>query len=201
MLTDFDKDQVTLVKPDGQIIKEDIPALVTGDMILTSDDSLPLEVGDHLLRKLPNGLVEDYEVINPKFYNVGSDSHFQIDVKKAGMPKEQSSVVQGITAHFSGSNARLNINSTDNSTNFAADLSVERLRDFVDQVRPVISQLPEEGRTVIENQLTIIEEEATKPKPSKMSVLGALQSIKSIAEGASGNLVAAGIISLIGALL
>ena len=62
MLRDFNKDRITLVKADGQVAKEDIPALVTGDMIFTADQSLPLEVGDHLLRELPNGLVEDYEV-------------------------------------------------------------------------------------------------------------------------------------------
>ncbi|WP_299075440.1 hypothetical protein [uncultured Ruegeria sp.] len=201
MLKDFNKDRVTLVKSDGKVVKEDIPALVTGDMVFTSDQSLPLEVGDHLLRKLPNGLVEDYEITNPKFFNVGSDSHFHIDVRKAGSPKEVSTVVQGITAHFTGSNARLNINSTDNSTNISADFSQEQLRDFIQQVRPVISQLPTDSRDVVDAQLVTLEEEAEKAKPSKVRVLGALQSIKSVAEGASGNLVAAGIISLLGALL
>lgn len=200
MLRDFNKDRVTLVKADGEVAKEAIPALVTGDMIFTADQSLPLEVGDHLLRELPNGLVEDYEITNPKFYNVGSDSHFQIDVRKAGSPEEQTSVIQGITNHFSGANSRVNINSTDNSINISADFSQEQLRDLVDQIRPVISQLPEDRREIVDAQLVVIDEEAQKPTPSKMRVLSALQSIKTAAEGASGNLVAAGIISLIGSL-
>ena len=196
MLRDFNKDRITLVKADGQVAKEDIPALVTGDMIFTADQSLPLEVGDHLLRELPNGLVEDYEVTNPKFYNVGSKAHFQIEVRKDGAPKEQTSVIQGITNHFSGANSRVNINSTDNSINISADFSQAQLKDLVDQIRPVIAQLPEDGREIIDAQLVVIDEEAQNPVPSKMRILGALQAIKTVAEGASGNLVAAGIISL-----
>lgn len=203
MLSDFKKDKVTLVKADGTVAKEHIPALVTGEMIFTADKALPVEVGDYLLRTLPNGLVEKYEVTNPKYYDVGHgrDAHFQIDVTRAGSPQARAAVVQGITNNFSGPNSRVNINSTDNSINVSADFSSKQLHDFVEQVRPVLSQLPEDSQQIIEAQLVTIEEEADKPTPTKMRVLSALQSIKSVAEGASGNLVAAGIISLIGALL
>ena len=153
MLRDFNEDRVTLVKSDGKISREDVPVLVTGDMVFAADQTLPLEVGDHLLRKLPNGLVEDYVIIDPKFYNVGQDSHFQIEVRKAGAPKAQEIVIQGITNHFMGSNARVNMNSIDNSINISADFSPEKLRDFIDQVRPVVSHLPEGGRDIIEAHL------------------------------------------------
>lgn len=203
MLGDLNKDKVTLVKADGTVAKEQVPALVTGEMIFTADKTLPVEVGDYLLRNLPNGLVEKYEVTNSMYYDVGHglDAHFQIDVARAGSPQAQAAVVQGITNNFNGPNSRVNINSTDNSINVSADLSSEQLHDFIKQVRPVISQLPADGQEIIEAQLVAIEEEANKPTPTKMRVLSALQSIKSVAEGASGNLVAAGIISLIGALL
>lgn len=203
MLRDFNKDKVTLVKADGTVAKEQVPALVTGNQIFSADKTLPVEVGDYLLRNLPNGLVEKYEVTNPKYYDVGHglDAHFQIDVTRAGSPQEQTAVVQGITNNFNGPNSRVNINSTDNSINVSAEFSSKQLHDFVEQVRPVLSQLPEESQQIIEAQLVNIEEEADKPTPKKMRVLSALQSIKSVAEGASGNLVAAGIISLIGALL
>lgn len=203
MLRDFNKDKVTLVKADGTVAKEQVPALVTGEMIFTADKTLPVEVGDYLLRNLPNGLVEKYEVTNPKYYDVGHslDAHFQIDVARAGSPQAQAAVVHGITNNFNGPNSRVNINSTDNSINVSADFSSKQLHDFVEQVRPVLSQLPEDSQQIIEAQLVTIEEEADNPTLTKMRVLSALQSIKSVAEGASGNLVAAGIISLIGALL
>lgn len=202
MLRDLKKDKITLVKADGTVAKEHVPALVTGNMIFTTDIQLPVEVGDYLLRNLPNGLVEKYEVRNPRYYDVGHglDAHFQIDVARAGTPQAQAAVVQGITNNFTGPNSRVNINSTDNSVNISADFSLDQLRDFIDQVRPVLSQLPEDGREVVKAQLITIEEETGKPTPEKMRVLSALQSIKSVAEGASGNLVAAGIISLIAAL-
>lgn len=203
MLRQFNRDKVTLVKADGTVANEQIPALVTGEMIFTADKTLRVEVGDYLLRNLPNGLVEKYEVTNPKFYDVGrgQGAHFQIDVTRVGSPQVRAAVVQGITNNFSGPNSRVNINSTDNSINVSADFSSKQLHDFVEQVRPVLSQLPEDSQQIIEAQLVTIEEEADKPTPTKMRVLSALQSIKSVAEGASGNLVAAGIISLIGALL
>lgn len=203
MLSDFNKDKVTLVKADGAVVKEQVPALVTGDMIFTADKQLPVEIGDYLLRNLPNGLVEKYEVRNPKYYDVGHgvDAHFQIEVARAGSPQAQATVVQGITNNFTGPNSRVNINSTDNSVNVSADFSSEQLRDFIEQIRPVLSKLPEGSQEIVEAQLVIIEEEVEKPAPAKMRVLSALQSIKSVAESASGNLVAAGIISLIGTLI
>jgi len=203
MQTDFNSDRVTLVKSDGHVTRKDILALVVGDKIFTADETLPLEVGDHLLRQLPNGLVEDYEIINPRFFNEpeGFESHFQIEVQKVGTPKAKKSVIQGITNNFTGPNARVNMHSIDNSINVSSEFSPEQLRNFIDQVRPVISHLPEENQGVVDAQLSIIEDEANKQQPSKMLVLGALQSIKSIAEGASGNLVAAGVIHVINILL
>jgi hypothetical protein len=203
MLNDFNADKVTLVKADGTVAKEQVPALVTGKKIFTEDKTLPVEVGDYLLRSLPNGLVEKYEVTNPNYYDVGlgADAHFQIEVTRAGSPQEHAKAVQGITNNFNGPNSRININSTDNSINVSADFSSEQLNDFIEQVRPVLSQLPADSGQLIEAQLITIEEEAGRSTPKKMRVLSALQTIKSVAEGASGNLVATGILSLIGSLL
>ena len=44
MLSDLNKDKVTLVKSDGTVAKEQIPALVTGEMIFTADKTLPVEI-------------------------------------------------------------------------------------------------------------------------------------------------------------
>ncbi|WP_162683449.1 hypothetical protein [Rhodobacteraceae bacterium DSL-40] len=203
MLRDFNKDKITLVKTDGSVAKEHVSALVTANMIYTTDIQLPVEVGDYLLRNIPNGLVEKYEVRNPQYYDAGHviPAHFQIEVVRAGKSQAQTAVVQGITNNFTGPNSRVNINSTDNSINISSDFSSDQLRDFIKQVKSVLPQLPEGSRELIEGQLIAIEEEAEKPTPAKMRVISALRSIKSVAEGASGNLVAAGIISLIARLL
>jgi len=199
MMNDFNKDRVTLVKKTGEVEKENVPALVVRDMIFTADETLRVEVGDHILRKLPNGLVEDYEVKEPTFFDLdaGTSSHFQIKVVRTGSPAEQMTVVQDIINNFHGSNARVNINSTDNSTNVSTDFSADQIKGFVSQVRPVLAHLPDDVRGLVEAQISVLEGESSKPAPSLLEVRGALQSIKSVAEGASGNLVATGIIGLL----
>ena len=107
-------------------------------------------------------------------------------------------MIKQSTIKMTGDNARININSTDNSINVSADFSSEQLHKFIKQVRSVLSQLPESSHKIIEHQLVIIEKEANKTKPEKLSVYSALQSIKSIAETASGNIAATTIINMIG---
>lgn len=95
-------DRVTLVKKDGSVAKDEIQCLVTKGQIQIYDPTLPIEVGDHLLRKLPNGLVEDYVVEYPQLHSgLGSISAFYIiEVKRTDTPASQpSTVIQSITAH------------------------------------------------------------------------------------------------------
>ncbi len=111
---------------------------MTGTTIFVADETFPVEVNDHLLRKLPSGLVEDYIVVDPGFYSkslVDIDSHFQIKVRKHGSPASKGSVVQGITNNFHGANSRVNINSVDNSINVSASISSEKIADFISQLR------------------------------------------------------------------
>lgn len=203
MLRDFNKDRISLVKESGEVSQEDMPALVTGSTIFVADDTFPVEVNDHILRTLPNGLVEDYVVVDPVFYSkalVGMDSHFQIKVRKHGAPASKKSVVQGITNNFHGPNSRVNINSTDNSVNISASISVEQISSFLAQLRPVVEHLPDEAQSLVQKQIEVLEEEERKDSPSQLRVRGALNSIKTVAEGASGNLVATGIQGLITSL-
>jgi hypothetical protein len=57
---DMMRDKVTLVKADGTVARQNIKAQVSAGEIITFDADLPLEPGDHFLRSLPSGLVEDY---------------------------------------------------------------------------------------------------------------------------------------------
>jgi len=58
-------DRVTLVKEDGTVEKENIPAMVQPGKVFMDDSTLPIQPGDRLLRSLPSGLVEEYIVLNP----------------------------------------------------------------------------------------------------------------------------------------
>lgn len=194
---------VTLVKPDGTVI-ENIPAHVQSKLIIITDETVPIEVGDHLLRELNNGLSDDFIVENYAHYDhkiVGMDSHAQIKVRRRGSPSKQGTIIHNITNNITstqhGDHSKINIQSTDNSQNKVMTISSEQLRQFVDEVSPVLGQLPDGQRQIIEGELTTLENESTKTEPSQMKTRGALQSIKIAAEGAAGNLVAAGIVSLI----
>jgi hypothetical protein len=202
MFRELINDKVTLVKADGTVVREDIPAHVQPKLILIEDVTVPLEMGDHLLRKLNNGNVEDFIVDDPAFCAKirGVPDHFQVKVRRSGGASPERTVIQSITNNFEGPNSRVNINSTDNSTNVVQEISADKLKDFLSEVRPVLGHMPDTEREKIRSQLVILEEEANKEKPSQLTARGALQTIKTVAEGATGNLVASGIVGLITSL-
>jgi hypothetical protein len=204
MVKDLIDSLVTLVKPDGKVI-ENIPAHVQSKLIIITDETIPIEIGDHLLRKLNNGLSDDFIVENYAHYDhniMGMDSHAQIKVRRSGSPSNQATIIHNVTNNNitntqHGDHSKINVQSTDNSQNKITTISSTQLKKFVDEVTPVLGQLPDGQRRIIEVELTTLEQESAKAEPSQMKIRGALQAIKSAAEGAAGNLVAAGIISLI----
>jgi hypothetical protein len=108
-------DRVTLVKADGTRV-ENIPADVQPKMIFIDDASIPVEEGDRLQRTLPSKLVESYVVLDRGFYSDagGFGDHYQIQVRKetaiTAMPHAN-------VFNLHGPNSRVNIQSTDHSSN------------------------------------------------------------------------------------
>ena len=194
------KDKVTLVKKDGSICRDNIPALVTADQVTTFAADLPIEVGDHFLRHLPNGLVEDFIVIKPDYYGaVGSiQPHFQVKVRRSDEPAASP---QTIIAHFTGDNSRMYVNSTDNSVNITSAISKDELSNFLIQIKQSMPALPPEQQVAIKDSLSILEAETAKPEAQQSKIRAALLSIKTVCEGAAGNLVASGIIGLISRMM
>jgi len=129
-------DRVTLVKNDGTVAKENIRAMVQPKTIFMDDETLPIEPGDRLLRLLPSGLVDEYIVNEPGFYSGlrGMKAHFQTKVKRSDAPAAQPST---IINNIQGNNARVNINSTDNSQNLAMEIgaseTLRALREELDR--------------------------------------------------------------------
>lgn len=111
-------DLVTLVKKDGTVAKENIRAMVHPKTIFMEDATLPIGPGDRLLRSLPSGLVDEFIVEEPGYYVGlhGSKPHFQTKVRRSDAPAAQP---RTIINNIQGENARVNINSTDNSQNLA----------------------------------------------------------------------------------
>ena len=197
-------EKLALVKRDGSLYRENIPGRVTDNLVMTFVSDLPIEAGDHILRKLPSGLVDDFVVVDPGYQaEAGPISpHFQTKVRRSERPTSlQQAVVQSITNNFHGNNVRVNTNSVDNSINIVGDIVVSDLSAFLDQARPEISKLPIHAQRKMEGHLAILDDEVRSAEPSQPRMRAALQSLKAIAEGTTGNLISAGIGSMVGALL
>jgi hypothetical protein len=112
------RDKVTLVKKDGTVVRKGIPASVQPNQVFIFEHTLPIDVGDHLLRELPSGLVDDFIVDDPGFMSGlmgGIPQHFQTKVHRSDQPAGQP---QTIINNIVGDHAKVNINSTDNSTTY-----------------------------------------------------------------------------------
>jgi hypothetical protein len=106
---------VTVEQEDGSR-HEDVRALVTEKMILIPDPKVPIAPNDAVLRQLPSGLVERLVVTDPGFHARihGIPEHYQVKYRREGRKPEGR---PGYVVHVSGNNPRVNIKSTDNSTN------------------------------------------------------------------------------------
>jgi len=202
VLDDMLRDRVALVKKDGTVFREEIPCIVTKGKVQIHDATLPVQIDDHLLRNLPNGLVEDYIVKDPVLHSGFEQGFFIVDVRRSDAPSApKQATIGAITNHFHGDHSRVNIHSTDLSTNVSGRIDVEKLQALLTQIRPVIGALPLPQQQTILEPLTILEDEIRDGNPSPLKITAALASIRTIAEGAAGNLVASGIVALVSLMM
>ncbi|MCC6348399.1 MAG: hypothetical protein IT347_02275 [Candidatus Eisenbacteria bacterium] len=123
-------DRVTLVKKDGRRI-ENIQALISSSTIYMDDASLPIEEDDTFERPLPNGLVEVYVVTDRGFHRGlpgAIADHYQTKVRKEPSLRPPSAPA---VFHISGDNARVNINSVDQSANVVNTTPEALFRDLI----------------------------------------------------------------------
>ena len=119
-------DRVTLVKKDGQRF-EDLSASVQTDLILTYNPEIPIEDGDQFERQLPSGIVDVYTVEDSGFHGLTGSAgrhsipaHYQSKVRKntaASPPQHRPEAGPQVVYNLIGSSTRVNIQSSDSSTN------------------------------------------------------------------------------------
>lgn len=117
LLSKTANDTVTLVKQAGART-EGVRAVVESDQITTYDTSLDVEEGDKIERLLPTGRAESYLVLDTG-YQPGYGPvppFYQMKVRKVSAISE-SQRGASVVYNVSGPNARVNVNSTDSSTN------------------------------------------------------------------------------------
>lgn len=132
-------DKISLIKPDGTRISE-ISAFVQTETVFIPDGNLPIEEGDTIERVLPSGLIEEYLVLDRRYMSMGP-YRFQTKVRKKSslVPQKQG---HPTTIYQIGDNAKVNINSEDNSTN---TINKNDLSQFKEIEKALINQIPDDG--------------------------------------------------------
>ncbi|MES3022780.1 MAG: hypothetical protein V4857_14480 [Pseudomonadota bacterium] len=122
-------DTITVVKRNGGARFEGIKAAVQSEQISILQSEPFIEPNDLIVRTMSNGGEETFEVLDPGFHERFGPipAGYQVKVRKLGVP-EAKSASQSITYNVSGSNARINNHSVDNSTNVAQDSSADVTR-------------------------------------------------------------------------
>jgi len=125
----------------------------------------------------------------------GDDMEFSQDDKKEAAP---------ITQQFFAQNIGVVGNVTDKahvankqSATMTLDINLNAVRDFVTQVQQALSSLPEDTRDQLAPTITDLQTELSKDAPSHSRLRDLLGSVRSISEGAAGNLSAQGILGLL----
>ena len=178
----FDKDRVDLKKLDGAGVDGIVATVAGSDLIVIKGSKYIIDVGDLLTRKLSNGAEETYQVIDPKYYETtpgSSGPHYQLKVKKLGVP-EARAAFQHIVYNVTGNNARVNVDSVDNSTNI---VNVHAAGEQIEILRREIASLDLSPVTKTEalEVLDAVEDQLGQEKPKRSVVMALLDSLPKVA--------------------
>lgn len=164
------RDKITIFDEQGNVVAEDQPANVQqGKKVITNNANFPVDVDYLIERKLPNGLVEKYRVIEPNFI-AGVHSlpdHYQMTVNNIKNPSAKTeNIVNNITMSDQASYYQ---NSTDNSINTYNTYTLHHYERALEAVNNEISglDLNQSDRDLVANSLARIESELKKDAPNK----------------------------------
>ncbi len=133
-LSHFPQSTYDVVSPSGEL-KGSARGLFGEKGLTTEDMSVDIEPGDEVRRKLPTGKEEVFEVLQTSFHEAfhSITANFSIKLRRKG------TLPAGTGGHYiqvTGNNARVNIGSTDNSTN-----TVQIQADDLDRLTIELRQL------------------------------------------------------------
>ena len=136
---EFLNDRVTLVKKDGQRF-ENLSASVQPGLIFTDNPKIPIEDGDQFERQLPSGIVDVFTVVDSGFQQGlhSIPAHYQSKVRKntAESPRSPRPAAEPqVVYNLIGPNARVNIQSSDSSTNVVSVESAVLFDDLRKTIR------------------------------------------------------------------
>lgn len=187
---DFEKllsDTITVVKRNGGARFEGIKAAVQSEEISIMQSQPFIEPNDLILRSMSNGGEETFVVLDPGFHEgLGPiPAGYRARVRKMGVPEAQS-VVQSIVYNVTGSNARINNHSVDNSTNLVQDNS-DKVAQLLAELRNSMNaaQLPPADRDEALEIIDSVESQFTSDKPKRSVVRAMLNALPHVANVAT----------------
>jgi hypothetical protein len=127
-----DRQEIDVVAPDGTV-RCRVIGYYGGTEFIIDDMTADIRQGDEIRRLLPNGREEAFVVRDPKYYGQGPfGPHYQVKIARGGVYPEHTGGNYKI--HVSGSNSRVNIDSTDRSINTVVGGDVfNQLRKALDE--------------------------------------------------------------------
>jgi len=177
-------DKITIMKCNGEKY-ENLSASVQKNQIFLHGSQYLVEPGDLAQRKMSNGAIETFKIIDPGFNESFHEipAGYQMDVVKLGLPEADNAIKQ-MTINISGNHVRVNQNSVDNSVNI-----VHGQQDIIEQVQLLKKEveklkLSKEESDSAFDLINAIESQVTNETPSKTVVstlLSALPKASSIA--------------------
>ena len=118
---------IDVVSPEGEVRSKSL-GYFAGSHIIVEDMMIDVRPGDEIRRLLPNGKEEAYLVDDPTCFTSGPfGPHYQIKVSRPKIYQAHTGGNYHVTV--SGPNARVNISSTDNSTNVVNGNVFDQVRE------------------------------------------------------------------------
>ena len=112
-----------VVSPQGEVRAKG-RGIFSAEQVTVFDEKLLVFSNDEIRRTIPSGAEEVFTVVDPRFYGkmAGIPAHFQIKVRRKGTFPRHEGGYYNISV--SGENARVNLGSTDNSSNVVTNSGV-----------------------------------------------------------------------------
>lgn len=135
---DLMRDIISIVKSDGRIF-ENVKANVQPKLITIHDETLPLEEDDRIYRSLPNGLIEEYLVLDrgfhQKFYDIPGGYQAKVQritssAKEKLMTPETLRTILAVISKLEGEDRNTFV--TDAEISQELNISIRDTRDYLD---------------------------------------------------------------------
>jgi hypothetical protein len=128
---------------------------------------------------------------------LGEDMQFSEQEKGDAEPVTQQFIIQnvGVLGNVTDQ-ARVTTRQTATAT-----VDLGQVRDFLEQARVALPQLPKPAQEAVRPVLEALDGELNKEKPNPSKIRAMLASVRKVGEGVAGNLAAQGIVAIVRAIV